>query len=114
MSFQKFKSDSHCVGGTRRSATKKFYGDITFKGIKVLIVYCSVCKRTKSMTVSDNTILAEALGDFFKNLGKKGLNEKKLAQNVLKTQVKPGILQQTMLVQLLLETLKQLYQRYQI
>ena len=38
------------------------------------------------MTVSDNTIKAEGLGDFFKNLGKKGLNaSKKMAKNVLKT-----------------------------
>ena len=37
------------------------------------------------MTVSDNTIQAEGLSDFFKNLGKKGLNvSKKTAKNVLK------------------------------
>ena len=37
------------------------------------------------MIVSDNTIQAEGLGDFFKNLGKKGLNvSKKMAKNVLK------------------------------
>ena len=37
------------------------------------------------MIVSDNTIQAEGLGDFFKNLGKKGLNEsKKMAKNLLK------------------------------
>ena len=36
------------------------------------------------MTVSDNTIQAESLGDFFKNLGKKGLNvSNKMANNVL-------------------------------
>ena len=36
------------------------------------------------MTVSDNTIKAESLGGFFKNLGKKGLNiSKKMAKNVL-------------------------------
>ena len=36
------------------------------------------------MIVSDNVIQAEGLGDFFKNLGKKGLNvSKKLAKNVL-------------------------------
>ena len=36
------------------------------------------------MIVSDNVIQAEALGDFFKNLGKKGLNvSKKMAENVL-------------------------------
>ena len=41
------------------------------------------------MTVSDDTIKAEGLGDFFKNLGKKGLNvSKKMAKNVLGN---PGI-----------------------
>ena len=36
------------------------------------------------MTVSDNTIKAEGLGDFLKNLGKKGVNvSKKIAKNVL-------------------------------
>ena len=37
------------------------------------------------MTVSDNTIVAEGLGDFFKNLGRKGLNlSKEMTKNVLK------------------------------
>ena len=37
------------------------------------------------MIVSDNVIQAEDLGDFFKNLGKKGLNvSKKMAKNVIK------------------------------
>ena len=36
------------------------------------------------MIVSDNVIHDEGLGDFFKNLGKKGLNvSKKMAKNVL-------------------------------
>ena len=36
------------------------------------------------MIVSDNVIQAEGLSDFFKNLGKKGLNVlKKMAKNVL-------------------------------
>ena len=36
------------------------------------------------MIVSDNTIQAEGFGDFFKDLGKKGLNvSKKMAKNVL-------------------------------
>ena len=85
MSFQKFKSDSYCVGGRHKSATIKIYGDITSKGSKVLIGYCSVCNRKKSMTVSDNTIKAERLGSFFKNLGKISAKAgKKLATNVLK------------------------------
>ena len=84
MTFNKFKTDSYCVGGRHRSATVKIYGDITSRGSKVLIGYCSVCNRKKSMTVSDDTIKAEGLGDFFKNLGKKGLNvSKKMAKNVL-------------------------------
>ena len=37
------------------------------------------------MTISDNTISAEGLGDFFKNLGKKGRNvSKKVQKNELK------------------------------
>ena len=85
MSFQKFKSDSYCVGGRHRSATVKIYGDITSKVSKVLIGYCSICKRKKSMTVSDNTTKAEGLGDFFKKLGRVSSKAaKKLASNALK------------------------------
>ena len=85
MSFKKFKSDSYCVGGRHRSATVKIYGDITSKGNKVLIGYCSICNRKKSMTVSDNTIKAEGLGSSFKNLGKVSAKAgKKLATNALK------------------------------
>ena len=84
MSCQKFKSDSFCVGGRHRSATIKICGDKTSKGSKVLIGYCSVCNRKKSMTVSHNTIEAEGLGSFFKNLGKISSKAgKKLAENVL-------------------------------
>ena len=84
MSFQKFKSDSYCVGGRHRFATLKIYGDITSKGSKVLIGYCSICNRKKSMTVSDNTIKAEGLSNFYKNLGNISSKAgKKLAKNVL-------------------------------
>ena len=84
MIFQKFETDSYCVGGRHRSATVKIYGDITSKGSKVLIGYCSLCNRKKSMTVSDNTIKAEILGSFFKNLGKISSKAgKKLANNVI-------------------------------
>ena len=87
MSFQKFKTNSYCVGARHQSATKNTYGDITSKGSKVLIGYCSIStgNKKKSMTVSDNTIQAEGLGDIFKILGKKGPNvSKKMAKNVLK------------------------------
>ena len=89
MSFQKFKSDSYCVGGKHRSGTKNIAGEITLnkkngKEIKLLVGKCVVCNRKKSMIVSDNVIRAEGLGDFFKNLGKKTLNvSKKMAKNVL-------------------------------
>ena len=89
MNSQKFKSDSYCVGGKHRSSTKNITGEITFnkktgKEIKLLVGKCIICDSKKSMIVSDNTIQAEGLGDFFKNLGKKGLNvSKNTAKNVL-------------------------------
>ena len=80
MSFQKFKSDSFCVGGRHRSSTIKNYRDIRSKGSKVIIGYWSICNRKKSMTVSDNTMRAEGLGNFFKSLGKNSVKVgKKLA-----------------------------------
>ena len=69
-SFRKFKSDSYCVGERHWSATTKIYGGINSKGSKVLIGYCSIRYRKKSMIVSDNTTHAEGLGSFFKNLGR--------------------------------------------
>ena len=84
MSFNKFKSDSYCVGGRHRSAKTIIYDIITSKGGKVLIGYCSLCNKKKSMTVSDNTIQTERLGDFFKQLGKKRfIVSKKMAKNLL-------------------------------
>ena len=86
---QKFKSDSYCVGGKHRSGTKNITGEITVdkktvKHIKLLDGKCVICDGKKRMIVSDNSIQAEGLGDFFKNLGKKGVNvSKKMAKNVL-------------------------------
>ena len=45
MSFQKLKSDRYCDGRRHISATTKIYGDITSKGSKVLISYCSNCLK---------------------------------------------------------------------
>ena len=90
MSFQKFKSDSYCVGGRHRSATKDIVGNITNnkktgKEVKLLVGICVICNRKKTMIVSDNVIQAEGLGDFFKNLGKVSSKAaKKLAKNALK------------------------------
>ena len=90
-SSQKFQSDSYCVGGRHRSGIKDITGDITVnkktgKDTKLLVGKCMVCNRKKSMIVSDNTIKAEGLGRFFKNLGKISSKAgKKLATNVLKS-----------------------------
>ena len=89
MSFQKFKANSYCVGGRHHSSTSNITGDITVnkktdKEVKLLVGKCMICNRKKTMIVSDNVIQADCLGDFFKNLGKKGLNvSKKMAKNVL-------------------------------
>ena len=75
MSFNKFKNNSYCVGGKHYSATTNIRGDITQNKktgapVKLLRGTCSTCKRNKSLIVSDQTIQAEGLGDFFKHLGK--------------------------------------------
>ena len=90
MSFQKLKNDSFCVGGRHRSGTKNIVGEITSnkktgKEIKLLVGKCMLCNKRKSTTVSDITIQAEGLGDFFKNLGKVSSKAaKKFAINSLK------------------------------
>ena len=89
MNSQKFVTDSYCVGGRHRSGTKDITGEITVKkktgrDTKLLVGKCVICNRKKSMIVSDNTIKAEGLGSFFKNLGKISSKAgKKLAKNVL-------------------------------
>ena len=75
MSFQKFKTNRYCVGQKHYSCTKNIVGEITLnkktgREVKILVGQCSIGNRKKSMIVSDNTIKAEGLGDFFKNLGK--------------------------------------------
>ena len=52
MSFQKFKTNSYCVGGRHQSATKKIVGDITInkktgKEVKLLVGKCVICDRKK-------------------------------------------------------------------
>ena len=90
MNSRNFRSDSYCVGGKHRSGTKNITDEITFnektgKEIKFLVGKCVTCDRKKSMIVSDNTIQAEGLGDFFKNLGKVSSKAaKKIARNALK------------------------------
>ena len=70
--LQKFKTNSYCVGGRHYSGTNNiggFIGEpgsrITSNGTKMLKGNGVKCKRNKSMTVSDATIEAEGLNDFF-------------------------------------------------
>ena len=85
----KFETNSYCVGRKHHSGTKNISGEITInkktnKEIKLLVGKCMVCNRKKSMIVSDDTIKAEGLGSFFKNLGKISSKAgKKLAKNVI-------------------------------
>ena len=92
MSFPKFKTNGYCVGQKHYSRTKNIVREITFNKItggeiKLSVGQCSLpsCNRRKSVIVSDCTIQAEGLGDFFQSLGKKGLNvSKPMAKKVLK------------------------------
>ena len=69
---------------------KNIVGEITFnkktgRENKLLVRQCLFCNGKKSMIVSDNTIEAKGLTDFFKNLGKNSVKVgKKLAKKVLK------------------------------
>ena len=80
--LQKFKSNSNCVGGRHFSGTNNISGAITSKGTKMLRGNCVKCKRNKSMTVSDATIEAKGLKDFFKSVGRATVNfGKKVVNN---------------------------------
>ena len=88
MSFSKFKNNSSCVGGKHYSTTINIRGDITQNKktgapVKFLRGTCSTCKRNKSLIVSDQTIQAEGLGEFFRGIGKAAKSVgKKLLNNL--------------------------------
>ena len=80
--LNKFKTNSYCVGGRHYSGSNNIRGFVTAKGTKMLKGNCVKCKRNKSMTVSDATIEAEGLKDFFKRVGRATVNfGKKVANN---------------------------------
>ena len=116
MSFQKFKTNSYCVGQKHYSGTKNIIGELTLnkktgRENKLLVGQWSICNRKKSMIVSDNTIQAEGLGSFFKNLGRISAKAgKKLATNVLKNPVRA--LEITSKIATAAATKKQLYHHY--
>ena len=89
--LNKFRTDSYCVGGRHYNGTVNIRGAITSKGIKMLKGNCVLCRRNKSMTVSDATIEAEGLKDFFKCIGKATVNfGKKVANNPVRASSKRG------------------------
>ena len=75
--LNKFKTNSYCVGGRHYSGNNNIRGfigkpasRIASKGSKMLKGNCVNCKRNKSMTVSDATMEAEGLKDFYKSVGR--------------------------------------------
>ena len=83
--LNKFKTNSYCVGGRHYSGTNNIRGVISAKGTKMLKGNCVKCIRNKSMTVSDATIEAEGLKDFFKSVGRATVNSgKKVANNPIR------------------------------
>ena len=88
MSNNKFINNSYCVGGKHYSPTTNIYGDATNTGIsmgrpvKIIRGNCMICSRNKGLIVSDRTMNAEGLGDFFKHLGSAAKNVgKKILNN---------------------------------
>ena len=80
--LNKFKTNSYCVGGRHYSGTNNIRGFVSTKGTKMLKGNCVKCMRNKSMTVSDATIEAGGLKDFFKSVGRATVNfGKKVANN---------------------------------
>ena len=80
--LQKFKTNSYCVRGRHYCGTNNIRGLITSKGTKMLKANCVKCQRNKSMTVSEATIEAEGLKDFFKSVGRAVVNfGKEVANN---------------------------------
>ena len=83
--LNKFKTNSYCVGGRHYSGTNNIRGVISAKGTKMLKGNCVKCNRNKSMTVSDATIEAEGLKDFFKSVGRATVNfGKEVANNPIR------------------------------
>ena len=80
--LQKLNTNSYCVGGRHYSGTNKIIGFITSKDTKMLKGNCVKCKKNKSMTVSDATVEAEGLKDYFKRVGRATINFGKKVANI--------------------------------
>ena len=67
---KKLKTNLYCVDGRHYSGANNIRGVVTSKETKMLRGNCVKYRRNKSMTVSDATIEAETLKDFFESVGK--------------------------------------------
>ena len=80
--LNKFKTNSYCVGGRHYSGYINIRGVVSAEGTKTLRGNCVRCRRNQSMTVSDATLEAEGVKDFFKSVCKATVNfGKKVANN---------------------------------
>ena len=70
LSYQKFETNSYCVGVRHHSSTLFNEGDETKTCQEFLFGKCVQCNERQSLTVSNNTVAAEGLGNFFKTIGK--------------------------------------------
>ena len=81
---RKIKTVNYCVERRHRSATTNSVVDIISKCDEVSNGHCSVRKRKESTTVSDNTMAAEILGDFFLSPSRNVLKYQKIWQKSFK------------------------------
>ena len=80
--FNRFKTNSYCVGGRHYSGTNSIKGFNSSKGTKMLKANCTICRRNNSMTVSDAAIEADGIEGFLKGVGKATVTfGKKVANN---------------------------------
>ena len=80
--FNKFKTNSYCVGGRHYRGTNIIRGFVSAKGTKMLKCNRVKCRRKKSITVFDATAESEGLKDFFKKVGKATVNFGKKIANI--------------------------------
>ena len=84
--FNKFKTNSYCVGSKHYSSTdpNSIEGSTAPNGRKYLKGKCSKCGKTKTMMISESTIEGEGLQSFFKNIYNKGIKPaaRTVAKNV--------------------------------
>ena len=98
-----FKTNSCCIGGTHYSGTTGIYESYSSKTTKMLKGSCTYCRQNRSMIVSDATIKAEGLKDFFKRVGISNVN---FGKKVANDPVRSLEIASRWEVQLQLETLK--------